>query len=168
MKMLRFSLIVILTFFSIQVYGQDDIMGSVEEEPNFSLSDEMEDNKSLSDLEHELHKEDKQSPKLNLEENKFYNIASLRIINKITAQSENLKIKVGDSAFYGNIEIYVLKCFKKQAYEGIDNQILIRVVESKIDEDPKEIFYGWLFSYNKSLNSLEHPVYYIDAVDCKD
>lgn len=98
----------------------------------------------------------------------YYNIAKVVALNKITAKSQEFLIKVGGSAYFGNISIAVKQCWSNNDPYLPQNKILINVVESKVDEDPINIFSGWLISSNIQASALEHPSYELIAIDCHD
>lgn len=98
----------------------------------------------------------------------YHNTAKLVAINKITARSKQLSIKVGQSAYFGNIEIFVEKCWNNGDVYSPSSKILVKILESKIDEDSKNIFHGWLISSNIPVSGLQDPSYELIAVDCHD
>ena len=87
-------------------------------------------------------------------------------VNKITAQSKEVILKVGEAKYFGNIEIKVHKCYKDLNPYNPDNKILLTIVEEKVDEEPATLFQGWMMSSNISISTFEHPVYEIFAKDC--
>jgi len=98
----------------------------------------------------------------------YYNTAKIVALNKITAKSQEFLIKVGSSGYFGNISITVKKCWSNNDLYLPQNKILLNVVENKVDEDPMNIFSGWLISSNISASALEHPSYELIAIDCHD
>ena len=97
---------------------------------------------------------------------KAYNTAKVIAVNKITAQSKEVILKVGEAKYFGNIEIKVHKCYKDLNPYNPDNKILLTIVEEKVDEEPATLFQGWMMSSNISISTFEHPVYKIFAKDC--
>jgi hypothetical protein len=98
----------------------------------------------------------------------YHNVARLVAINKITARSKQLSIKIGQSAYFGNIEILAEKCWNNGDAYSPSSKILVKVLESKIDEDSKNIFHGWLISSNIPISGLQDPSYELIAIDCHD
>lgn len=98
----------------------------------------------------------------------YYGIAKIIALNKITAKSQELSIKVGGTAYFGNIAISVKKCWSNNDPYLPQNKILLNVVESKVDEDPQNIFSGWMISSNIQASALEHPSYELIAINCND
>ena len=97
---------------------------------------------------------------------KSYDSGKIIILNKITATSKELNLKIGKPQYFGNIQITLHKCIKNLDPYNEDNHMLFTVTEHKIDEDPMLIFQGWLLSSSISISSLEHPIYEIFAQNC--
>ncbi len=95
-----------------------------------------------------------------------YKTAKLIALNKITAKSQELTLKIGEAKYFGNVEIKVHKCLKKPDPYKPNNMILLSVTENKIDEDQLLVFQGWMMSSDIPLSTFEHPVYEIFARDC--
>lgn len=94
------------------------------------------------------------------------NQAKLIALNKITAKSKELTLKIGQPQYFGNIEITVHKCLKKLDLYAPDNNILLTVVEKNVDEEATTVFQGWMLSSSIAVSTFEHPVYEILAKDC--
>lgn len=92
--------------------------------------------------------------------------AKIIVINKITAQSKEMDLKLGESKYFGNIEVKVYKCYKELNPYAPDNKILLSATEEKVDDEPTLLFQGWMMSSNISISTFEHPVYEIFAKDC--
>ena len=99
---------------------------------------------------------------------KYYGIAKIVALNKITAKSQELSIKVGGTAYFGNIAISVKKCWRNNDPYLPQDKILLNVVEHKVDEDPQKIFSGWMISSNIQASALEHPSYELIVINCHD
>lgn len=97
------------------------------------------------------------------------NIANEVIIlalDKITAKSYTHKIKIDEEMTFGRIIIKPLFCWKTLPHEVPENKVLLKITEKMVDKTEKELFYGWMFSSNPSISSLEHPMYDVTIVDC--
>jgi hypothetical protein len=96
----------------------------------------------------------------------YYSKATVLVTNKITAKSQLLTIKVGASTFFGNIEIFPVKCWKSPNKYNPESKAFLNIIERKIDDESKNIFKGWIFSSSISLSTMEHPIYEISITDC--
>lgn len=94
------------------------------------------------------------------------NIAILQGLNKVTGQSYSLNILLGTVSRFENLEIIARRCQKIQTKSGEDNAALLEIREVKVNEQPKQLFLGWMFSSSPSLSNLEHPVYDVTIISC--
>lgn len=92
--------------------------------------------------------------------------AKVVALNKITATSQELLLKLNEPQYFGNIQITLHKCLANPDPYNEDAYMLVTINEHKIDEDPTLIFQGWLLSSSLSLSTLEHPVYELFAKEC--
>jgi hypothetical protein len=103
---------------------------------------------------------------------RFYQIAVIQGLNKTTAKTSILEMKIGDQIKFGQITITALKCWQSSLDQKPESKILLEVFENKIDENgqekPKRIFYGWMFASSPSISGLEHPIYDLTALKCKN
>lgn len=107
----------------------------------------------------------------NVEENFVNNkaYATVQILNKITAKTSYLDIKVGSEKNLGLIKIAVNSCWQASPYELSENKILLNISERKFNsEEYKKVFSGWMFSSSPSISTMEHPVYDVVAINCYD
>lgn len=115
----------------------------------------------------------------NIDSSRFFNIAVLQILDKTTAKTSILEIKIGEKKEFGRIVIKVDKCWQAPLDQKPDSRILLEVFEKNLAQNIKNqekfdkkaknerIFFGWMISSSPSISSLEHPVYDIVALKCK-
>ncbi len=101
----------------------------------------------------------------------FHSTAVIQALNKITAKTSVLEIKVNEETKFGKLTIIARKCWKASPDQKPDNKILLEVYENSSEsENAKKqgrIFYGWMISSSPSISDLEHPIYDITAINCK-
>ena len=96
-------------------------------------------------------------------------IATVQILNKITAKIKYLEIPVGSDMVFDSIKIKVLHCWKSSPYDLSENKILLNISEKKTSQQNYiVIFNGWMFSSSPAISSMEHPVYDVVAINCDD
>lgn len=96
-------------------------------------------------------------------------IATIQILNKITAKVENIDLAVNSITNYGSLKIEIKYCWQSSPYEPTENKILMNIFDKKPGmQDYQKIFSGWMFSSSPGISSLEHAVYDILAINCKD
>ena len=88
----------------------------------------------------------------------------LQALDKTTGRTSFLTAKVGEPYDYGDLIIKVEKCMKRPVEETPENSAFLDVIE----KEGGEVFRGWMFSSNPALSGMEHPVYDIWVIECKN
>lgn len=94
--------------------------------------------------------------------------AKLIILNKITAKSELVEFRLGETKYFGNLSVEVKKCVKKTDPLNSSSLMLVSIFDNKPDDDKKSVFQGWIDSSNLSISTIEHPIYEIIPKECID
>lgn len=103
---------------------------------------------------------------------RFYNIAVVQVLNKTTAKTSVLEMRIGDKINFGSLRIIARKCWQAPLDQRPESKILIDVSEIRSDDGKQSkevrIFYGWMFASSPSISGLEHPIYDLIALSCKN
>ena len=88
-------------------------------------------------------------------------------LDKITAKSSKLIVKLNQSKKFGPLEIKILKCGKVKVDNKIDSVAYMQVKDlSKSDNEKVFIFNGWTFASDPSLTPFDHAIYDLRLVNC--
>ncbi|MDD2839739.1 MAG: DUF2155 domain-containing protein [Rickettsiales bacterium] len=145
-KIIRFFFIIIMYSFNcvaqeeISLQNQDDQQVKAEQQPLLKVKDIRNVNKT--------------------------DVIVIEGLNKITAKSYRYSVKIGETVNFERITIQPLICWKSSPDQVSENKALLKVIETSVNGNKKEIFYGWMFSSSPSASSMEHPMYDIRVVDC--
>lgn len=157
-----FASILSITFpYNLEAQNTSDVAKSTIDD-----HDDIEEENKSTESEHKL-TIDKVDP------SRFNTVATIQILNKITAKTSLLEVKVGNTINFGKLNITIHKCWQSSLDQRPESKILLEVYdggEVKASEESKmtRIFYGWMFSSSPSVSALEHPIYDITAVSCKN
>lgn len=99
---------------------------------------------------------------------KTYQAVELRALNKVTARSELLRVPLGDSVTFGNITLTPRNCYVSSSDKLPEQAVFLEISEMHSDASPERLFTGWMFSSSPALSALEHPVYDVTMVACKE
>lgn len=104
---------------------------------------------------------------------RFLSFSTIQILNKTTAKNSILKVKTGEEVIFEKLKITAYKCWQASLDQRPESKILLEVSEKKPatndrTEIEKRIFYGWIFASSPSISGLQHPVYDIVALGCKN
>lgn len=95
-------------------------------------------------------------------------VAVLRALDKITARVEELAVPVGRPYKFGAIVLTVQTCRVTPPEETPEAAAFLEVTEAKSDKLTTKIFNGWMFASSPALSALQHPVYDVWVIGCKE
>lgn len=114
--------------------------------------------------------EDRKQDRLTLDKvdaARFYRTAILQILNKTLARSTKIEAKVGEETSFKKLKIKVYKCWNAPDYERPDSRALLSIEEFK-NGSWSRVFYGWMVAASPSAATMEHPVYDVTVIKCKN
>ena len=91
----------------------------------------------------------------------------LKILDKITAQIETIKIDVNDIYRYGTLKIAIYACYKRPPEEIPEDFVLLRIFDMIKKNTPENIFQGWMLSSSPAATPFEHPIYDVWVKNCE-
>lgn len=99
----------------------------------------------------------------------------MRGLDKITAETIDFEIPIGGEYRYGPLVIAPSYCRRRPPEETPEIFAFLQITDQRTDgtgidsgEDTEPVFSGWMFGSNPALNPLEHPVYDVWVIDCRD
>lgn len=100
-------------------------------------------------------------------------IVILRGLDKVTARTRDFEIGIGESEQFGSLEVQARYCRKRPPEEPPETFAFLEVFDRRTDGfgtelDGDKIFSGWMLGSNPALNPLEHPVYDVWVIDCRN
>lgn len=98
----------------------------------------------------------------------LYSSAVLQGLNKVTARVSQFTVQANHPSQLGNLEIRLLNCWRSSPEEAPESAALLEITEKRPDEQNKRVFLGWMFASSPALSALEHPVYDITVLSCKN
>ena len=95
-------------------------------------------------------------------------VAVLQGLDKITARITTIDAYVGQPVRFGTLNITVFRCHKRPPEETPEVTVYLELREKRLGERAQELFAGWMFASSPAVSSMEHPVYDVWVVDCKN
>jgi hypothetical protein len=92
----------------------------------------------------------------------------LETLDKISARVSRVEVPIGMTITFGSLKITPRHCDKRPPEETPESSVFIEIIEELPDEQPKLEFSGWMFASSPALAALDHPVYDVWVVDCKN
>ena len=97
-----------------------------------------------------------------------YNAAVLQGLDKVTARVSTFDAPIGTTITFGSLEIIVRTCDKRPPEETPESAAFMDVWEVRPNEPVASIYRGWMFASSPALAAMEHPVYDVWILDCKN
>jgi hypothetical protein len=103
----------------------------------------------------------------------FAERAVVRGLDKVTGHARDYSLPVGRAVRIGSLEVVARSCRKSAPEDTPEVRIYVDVFDHPaaavgVAVERQDVFHGWLVATSPGLNSLEHPVYDIWAIDCRD
>ena len=92
----------------------------------------------------------------------------LQGLDKITARVTTIEAPVGKPVTFGSLSITARHCDKNPPEEAPEAAAFLEIVDAKPGEAPVKLFSGWMFASSPAVSALEHPVYDVWVIDCKN
>ena len=159
------SFILILVLFNSNYANTEDqivtspLINLEELEPSFEEVETLDSN----DVTKSKLKEKKEKPL-----NQSISVVKVMGLDKITAKTSLINIKIGETKKYGVLEIKALKCGKIERNNSIDHAAYIQVKDiSQNQSEQVFIFNGWTFLSDPSITPIDHAIYDLWLVGCE-
>ena len=88
----------------------------------------------------------------------------ISILNKITANVLEVKLRLKENYFHDELRIYPIYCKFNNPNERPEVSAYLNIYDKKNND---KLFAGWMLKTLPSVSSLEHPLYDIWINDCK-
>jgi hypothetical protein len=95
-------------------------------------------------------------------------IAVLQALDKITARISTIEAPVGEVSSFDQLLILPRACRKRPPEDTPESAAFLEVDELRPDEGDARVFTGWMFASSPALSAMEHPVYDVWVLDCKN
>lgn len=88
-------------------------------------------------------------------------------LDKITARIITFEAGIDETVQFGSLLLTARACYTRPPTESPNTTAFIEVDEVALDSTVGKIFAGWIFASSPALNALEHPVYDLWLLDCR-
>ncbi|MES2728673.1 MAG: DUF2155 domain-containing protein [Pseudomonadota bacterium] len=95
--------------------------------------------------------------------------AVLRALDKVTARTQSFDAQVGQVTRFGDLYIKVQACREPPPIFTSESAAFLQVWDVPLGHTASRwVFSGWMFASSPALSALDHPVYDVWVIDCKD
>ena len=94
-------------------------------------------------------------------------IAAFSGLDKITGRITNFDVYIDETVQFGALQITPRVCYTRPPTETQRTSVFVEVDQVSLKGGTQRIFTGWMFADSPALNAIDHPVYDMWLVDCK-
>ena len=94
-------------------------------------------------------------------------IAAFSGLDKITGRIISFEVAIDETVQFGALQLTPRVCWTRPPTEAPQTDAFVEVDEVTVKNEYRRIFTGWMFADSPALNAIDHPVYDIWLVDCK-
>ena len=95
-------------------------------------------------------------------------VAVMQGMDKVTARISAFDAPIGKTVRFGTLEIVARTCVKRPMEELPESAAFLEIRELREGAAPVALFKGWMFASSPALSAMEHPVYDVWVIDCRN
>jgi hypothetical protein len=88
-------------------------------------------------------------------------------LDKITGRIFPFEVAIDETVQFGALQVTPRSCYTRPPTEPQNTTGFVQVDEITLDGKMRRIFNGWMFAASPGLNAVEHAIYDVWLVDCK-
>ena len=89
--------------------------------------------------------------------------AELRFLDKLTSETGDVELSVGQAAKFGRLVVRLDTCRYPTGNPASDAEAHLTILEDGTDT---ELFSGWMLASSPALSALDHPRYDVWVLNC--
>ncbi len=97
-----------------------------------------------------------------------FDTAILGGLDKVTARVVTITAPVGETVRLGSLEIVVRACKKHRPEDRPESGAFLDIWDIKHGQPAESVFRGWMFASSPALSAMEHPIYDVWVLDCRN
>jgi hypothetical protein len=98
-----------------------------------------------------------------------HRVAVLQALDKVTARIQVIEAPLGEEVRFGSLAIRASACYETPPTEPPESAAFLAIDDLGTDEAARETaFTGWMFASTPGISALEHPVFDVWVIDCRE
>jgi hypothetical protein len=89
-------------------------------------------------------------------------------LDKITGRIVTFDVNLNETVQFGALQVTPRICYTRLKTETPETIGFIEVQEITLDKKIRTLFNGWVFEASPGLSAVEHPIYDVWLVNCKN
>jgi hypothetical protein len=97
-----------------------------------------------------------------------YRVVVMQGLDKVTARVSPIEAPIGQDVAFGTLKIVARSCLETPPTEAPESAAFLEIRTVEPGEPERTEFVGWMLASSPALSALEHPIYDVWVIDCKD
>lgn len=89
-------------------------------------------------------------------------------LDKVSGEITTLEVKIDEEVRFGTLIVRPRVCYSRPVTEEPKTSTFAEIDDVDVQGEATRVFTGWMFAESPALHALEHPVYDVWLVACKD
>jgi len=94
-------------------------------------------------------------------------VAGFAGLDKITGRLISFDVYIDETVQFGALQLTPRACYTRPPSEAQRTSVFLEVDQVNLQGGVTRIFTGWMFADSPALNAIDHAVYDVWLVDCK-
>ncbi len=94
-------------------------------------------------------------------------VAAFSGLDKITGRITQFDVYIDETVQFGALQITPRACYTRPPTEAQRTSVFVEVDQVSLKGQVTRVFTGWMFADSPALNAIDHAVYDIWLMDCK-
>ncbi|MBY7649554.1 MAG: DUF2155 domain-containing protein [Candidatus Liberibacter europaeus] len=95
-------------------------------------------------------------------------IAEFAAMDKITSRVLKFDVEINKSVQFRSLKIVPRVCYSRDGHESPRVDSFVEISEMSTKEVASSIFSGWMFADSPAMNAVDHPIYDVWLIKCKN
>ncbi len=95
-------------------------------------------------------------------------MAVLQALDKVTGRVHLLTVKVNEPTQYASLTLRVHSCRKSLPEDSPESAAFLDIQDTNPKGEKKTVFSGWMFASSPAVSAMEHPMFDVWVVDCRN
>jgi hypothetical protein len=89
-------------------------------------------------------------------------------LDKITGRTITFDVAINETVQFGALQVTPRVCYTRPPTETPNTDSFMEVDEITLQGEVRRIFTGWMFAASPGLHAVEHPIYDVWLIDCRN
>ncbi len=95
-------------------------------------------------------------------------VAVLQALDKVTGRVHLLTVLVDQPAQFASLTLQVRSCRKSLPEDSPESAAFLEIQDTNPKGEKSTVFSGWMFASSPAVSAMEHPMFDVWVVDCRN